>query len=173
MRCLCAGPVVLRCRVLPFARPCFCTCHRRSGLLGAGATFMALSGLVRRQAGSAAALVLTLLTWASWFAFPISRLGLIVRFAIERPEYEIAVRQTAGGAQPACVGSRRCASDGYTPPYLFFPYTSGALLTPALGVLYVPPSEGEPSQARVAAFGSYGTCESKPIAHQFYVCFAG
>ena len=107
-------------------------------------------------------------TWLAWGLLPMRELGVIARFAVHKHSYDVAVAQTSGGAQPACLASRECASDGNTPPYLVFPFPG--FLTGWIGVVHVPEENQAPSLERLKAFASDAGCDPDPVASRYYVC---
>lgn len=140
-----------------------------TGILGIVATILAFRGLIRsRKAQSVTAATIVLLTWFSWLLAPTKELGILMRFAIERHNYEIAVAQTAGGGLPACAAVHECQSDGHVPPYLVFPFPG--LLSAWVGIVHVPQENQAPLPERLNAFGSDPVCDPKPIAPHYYVC---
>jgi hypothetical protein len=138
-------------------------------LVGFVATSAVVSRIVVQR--NRFALILTALvasTWVAWLVFPTRDLGITARFHLEKHKYEEAIAQTPGGAQPACVASRTCMSDGYTPPYLVFPYEG--FLNAFVGIVHVPEQDQLPRPERMAVFAAGSACDSRPLASQYYVC---
>jgi len=138
-------------------------------LVGAGAAVLAAWRLATfRNRRSLIVVVLVSATWLAWVLCPTRELGVLVRFAVERHNYEAAVAQAHGGAQPACVATHACGSDGHTPPYLVFPFPG--FLNAWLGLVHVPEQNQAPLPERLKAFAWASDCDPKPIAPHYYVC---
>lgn len=139
-------------------------------LVGFIATGTAVSRVVAHRNRNALLLIaLVASTWVAWVAFPTRDLGIAARFHLEKHKYEEAIAQTPGGAQPACLASRTCASDGYTPPYLLFPFPG--FLNYFVGIVHVPEQDQLPLPERMAAFAAGAACDAKPLESQYYVCY--
>jgi hypothetical protein len=138
-------------------------------LVGLAATGAAASRLAARRNRTAMLLIaLVVATWVVWVFCPTRELGVAARFVLEKHKYEEAIAQTRGGAQPACLGTHTCASDGHTPPYLVFPFPG--FLNSWVGIVHVPEQDQFPLSERMASFAAASACDPKPLAPQYYVC---
>jgi hypothetical protein len=124
--------------------------------------------IVRRNKRAVPALTVVIATGLCWAFIPTKEFAVHVRFWLEQEAYERAVAETAGGAQPRCLLARECMSDGYTPPYLVFPFPG--ILSGWVGIVHVPEPDQAPTLARLKAIAAEAGCEPGPIAPHYYVC---
>lgn len=138
-------------------------------LVGLVATGVAVARVAAHRKRDAMLLIaLVAATWVAWAFCPTRELGVTARFLLEKHKYEEAIAQTRGGAQPACLGTHACASDGHTPPYVVFPFPG--LLNSWVGIVHVPGPDQFPLFERMASFAAASVCDPKPLAPQYYVC---
>jgi len=142
-----------------------------AALVAYGIALLITSGwqsIVRRNRRAVLALALVITTGLCWAFIPTKEFALHVRFWLEHQAYERAVAEAAGGAQPRCLLAGECMSDGYTPPYLVFPFPG--MLSGWVGIVHVPEPNQAPTLARLKAIAAEAGCEPTPIAPQYYVC---
>jgi hypothetical protein len=115
----------------------------------------------RRQWSSAIGLGVLAMVSAGWYVLPTEDYSIWVKFKMEEPQYNAAIRGER------CTLPNGCLSAAALPGFIVFPYDG---LGAWVGIVYAPEGRIDRLLAQPKTFSSYVSCSAKPIEGHFFVC---
>ena len=115
----------------------------------------------RRQWSSAIGLGALVLASACWYVLPTSDYSIWVKFKMEEPQYEAAIRGER------CTLPNGCLSAAALPGFFVFPYDG---LGAWVGIVYAPQGRIDRLLAQPQPFSTEVSCADRPIEGHFFVC---
>ena len=98
---------------------------------------------------------------ACWHFLPTEDYSLYIRFKMEEPRYDAAVRGER------CTVPGGCLSSASLPGFLVFPYEG---LSGWVGIVYAPGGRIDRLLANPQSFSSAVACADKPIDKDYFIC---
>lgn len=131
-------------------------------LAGLVAFLLCVFRLARQRQWSSAIGLGTLVTaFACWYVLPTEDYSIYVRFKLEEPRYEAAVRGEK------CTVPGGCMALAALPGFMVFPYEGLGVWA---GVVYAPEGKIDRLLVQPDAASSDVSCDTKPIEGHFFIC---
>ena len=111
--------------------------------------------------------VIATATWVAWIFAPLDLAGVYVKFWFERSSYDVAVAETIGGKEPACVLTRKCEFQKGVAANLAFPWEG--IIDNWIGVVHDPSGEIVDVERFKSAFGG-DLLSCRHLSGPYFLC---